>query len=41
MRWGAVAVLICVAIGLYFRLGTRIEPLTVTGHPQATGDATH
>ena len=30
VRWGAVAVLIGLCIGLYFRLGTRIPPLTVT-----------
>ncbi|HUL04021.1 MAG TPA: hypothetical protein VLV16_12410 [Gemmatimonadales bacterium] len=29
VRWGAVAVLIAVSIGLYFRLGTHIPPLTV------------
>jgi hypothetical protein len=28
VRWGTVAVLIGLGIGLYFRLGTRLEPLT-------------
>jgi hypothetical protein len=35
VRWGAVAVLIALSIGLYFRLGTHLPPLTAT--PQTGG----
>jgi hypothetical protein len=28
VRWAAVGIVICAAIALYFRMGTRLEPLT-------------
>ena len=42
VRWGAVGALIALSIGLYFRLGTHIPPLTVTTQPTGAkgGDGT-
>jgi hypothetical protein len=37
VRWSAIAVLICVAIVLYFRMGVHLEPFTAT-HAGATAD---
>jgi hypothetical protein len=38
VRWGAVGLLLCVAIALYFRLGVHIEPLTGTTQPGAAAN---
>jgi hypothetical protein len=38
VRWGAIALVLCVAIVLYFRLGVHVEPLTATPPPGATAD---
>lgn len=40
VRWGAVAVLLCVAIVLYFRMGVRIQPLTAAPQAGATAEPT-
>jgi len=40
VRWGAVAVLIALSIGLYFRLGTHLPPLTVQGAGTKSSDST-
>ena len=38
VRWGAIGLLICVAIGLYFRMGVHIEPFTAATHQGAIAD---
>ena len=38
VRWGAIALLIFVAIGLYFRMGVHLEPFTAAAHPDAPTD---
>ena len=38
VRWGAIGVLICVAIGLYFRTGTHITPFAASTHVEASAD---
>jgi hypothetical protein len=40
VRWGAVGVLICAAIALYFRIGVHLEPFTAASHQGATADST-
>jgi hypothetical protein len=35
VRWGAVGLLLCVAIALYFRVGVHVEPLTGTSQRSA------
>jgi hypothetical protein len=39
VRWGAVGLLLCVAIALYFRVGAHLEPLTAATHAGAAADA--
>jgi hypothetical protein len=39
VRWAAVGLLIVAAIILYFRIGTRLEPLTAGTRTGATADA--
>jgi len=41
VRWGAVGVLLCIAILLYFRMGTHLEPLTATHPADATAEPAH
>jgi hypothetical protein len=38
VRWGAIGLVLCVAIVLYFRMGVHIEPLTATPPASATAD---
>jgi hypothetical protein len=38
VRWGAMGLVLCVAIVLYFRLGVHLEPLTVAPPAAATAD---
>jgi hypothetical protein len=38
VRWGAIGVLICAAIVLYFRTGVHLEPFTAS-HPGAIADS--
>jgi hypothetical protein len=38
VRWGAVGVLLCVAIALYFRMGVHLEPFTAATSGAATAD---
>jgi len=38
VRWGAMGLLLCVAIVLYFRMGVHLEPLTATPSAGATAD---
>jgi hypothetical protein len=38
VRWGAMALLLCVAIVLYFRMGVHLEPLTAALPASATAD---
>ena len=39
VRWGALGVLICAAIVLYFRMGVHLEPFTAATHVGAVGDS--
>ena len=38
VRWGAIGVILCVAIVLYFRMGVHVEPLTTAPHAAMTAD---
>ena len=38
VRWGAVGLLLCVAIILYFRMGVHLEPFTSANQPGATAE---
>jgi len=38
VRWGAVGVLVCVAIVLYFRMGVHLAPFTAATHAGAVAD---
>jgi hypothetical protein len=38
VRWGAIGLLIGVAIVLYFRMGVHLEPFTAATHAGATTD---
>jgi hypothetical protein len=38
VRWGAVGLLLCVAILLYFRMGVHLEPFTAANQAGTTAD---
>jgi uncharacterized membrane protein len=40
VRWGAVGLLVCVAIVLYFRMGVHVEPLTAAPQVGERADTT-
>ena len=40
VRWGAVGLLLCIAIVLYFRMGVHLQPFTATSQAGSTADTT-
>ena len=38
VRWGAIGVLLCIAIVLYFRMGLHLQPFTAAGQVGAAAD---
>ncbi len=40
IRWGAVGLLVCIAIVLYFRTGVHLEPFTAATQATPTADTT-
>ena len=40
VRWGAVAALIALSIGLYFRFGTHLPPLNAASLSVGAGEGT-
>ena len=39
VRWGAVALLLCVAVALYFQMGTHLVPFSAATQLEPAADA--